>query len=272
METKKINFELTKNETSKKCKCDYCHSTVEFDRHETTLFIKMMGWEAQRTIISDEEGDSIYYDVNLDHCHQEMEVHDMRFHKSWHWLMAVVKRFSEVTDGYYDTATLSADFGLDNLVYGDFKKSYKAVLKAVKQWELDTDRVYEEATDYFYSINTRYNTYSLSDCVDELAEVLSEEEGFKLISERNRLKLLCDNFGIDFHQISCSVGREFLDAEEAKEQLEEVVRKAEDAFWQVVSKNYSEIESGDLDPMTHNHFADSCESVVKEWLKQNTNS
>lgn len=48
-----------------------------------------------------------------------------------------------------------------------------------------------------------------------------------------------------------------------------VQQKALEAFWTAVSESLPLIESGDLDPMTHNDFDASAEAVIEAWIKQN---
>ena len=49
-----------------------------------------------------------------------------------------------------------------------------------------------------------------------------------------------------------------------------VVQKAEEAFWTSVVESLPLIETGDLDPMSANNFLAEANSVITEWIKQNT--
>jgi len=53
------------------------------------------------------------------------------------------------------------------------------------------------------------------------------------------------------------------------EKPEEVLRKAQDAFWQVVAQSYPEARSGDFPPDAEMAFDNACEQAVKVWLHYN---
>lgn len=207
------NFKLEGEikETSKKfnCGCDFCHSDIPFDKIETKMIVDFMGY--------DYDPQTEMYYVQIDHCNQEMGLEEMRFHKSWNWIMVAlkeaVKRGRKHLD--FDTSDFVGIFELDDVFYGKFKDAYRHTLDLINyiNESMDTKRhteLTEEAYQFFKELTVIGDSYYLSDCVEELAEELSEEEGMKLITRRNELRKECEHMAIDFHGISCSVADDFM--------------------------------------------------------------
>ncbi len=47
------------------------------------------------------------------------------------------------------------------------------------------------------------------------------------------------------------------------------VQKAMDAFWEEITKQYPQVKTGDLDPMTVALFEGACARTVAKWLLYN---
>ena len=56
-----------------------------------------------------------------------------------------------------------------------------------------------------------------------------------------------------------------------KERIYKVAGKAEKAFWEEVTKEFSEVKTGNLDMISHSIFEDAIEKAITAWLKQNAN-
>lgn len=51
--------------------------------------------------------------------------------------------------------------------------------------------------------------------------------------------------------------------------VDEVIEKAQDAFWKVVAENYPEVKTGDLPPEAVLDFEEASLNAVKAWLRWN---
>lgn len=80
-----------------------------------------------------------------------------------------------------------------------------------QEFEDNQVRVRKNAEDYFKNLIMQFDTYSLSDCVEEVVEGMDEEYAEKWIKERDVLREECKEYGIDFHAISCEVASEYMD-------------------------------------------------------------
>jgi len=54
------------------------------------------------------------------------------------------------------------------------------------------------------------------------------------------------------------------------DKMEDVLDKAEGAFWASVASQYPEITTGDLNPMTANYLRDAMSDAVREWVAVNS--
>ena len=51
--------------------------------------------------------------------------------------------------------------------------------------------------------------------------------------------------------------------------IKAALQKGEDAFWEAVAKEFSEAESGDLDPGTSVALTQSMERAIRAWVEFN---
>jgi hypothetical protein len=200
----KTNFEITKNEKiekTKNCPCIFCTSGVEQSEADNKLFVDFLdSWHD----INDHD---MYY-TQIDHCHQEMGLGEMYFHNSWNWILKVVRKCFSINEDTPDF--FGGDWDFEGILYGDFKKVYDECLKFIKNYNYEVSKYTTLAYDFFRIINEDYNTYSLSDCVEEIFDDPNCDDANTLIRRRNELQIECKRLGIDFHRISCEVGEDFL--------------------------------------------------------------
>jgi hypothetical protein len=207
--------QILKND-EKKCPCSYCLSTIPFNRKETERFVSYMPWNSY----SEDKNLERFYYCQVDHCDQELRINEMLFHQSWEWLMRFVKVFHQATDhlGIYDTATLSSEFDLDCIMDGNFDMAYKSVNKWIDDYEKQIED-YQDKKDwaifnselYFKNLILEFDTYSLSDCVEEVVEGMDEDYANNWIQKRDELRSECKKYDVDFHLISCDIASEYMD-------------------------------------------------------------
>ena len=65
------------------------------------------------------------------------------------------------------------------------------------------------------------------------------------------------------------IQREVEKAGYPKEEIDKVVQKADNAFWDAVAKSYPEIRTGDLDPTTTGKLRLMMKEAVVIWLSYN---
>lgn len=53
------------------------------------------------------------------------------------------------------------------------------------------------------------------------------------------------------------------------QELEELIREADDAFWQVIAGRFPEVKSGDLSPPTTVRLRRAATEAVIEWIENN---
>ncbi|HUT97326.1 MAG TPA: hypothetical protein VMW60_04325 [Dehalococcoidales bacterium] len=54
--------------------------------------------------------------------------------------------------------------------------------------------------------------------------------------------------------------------------VDEVIEKAQDAFWKVVAESYPEVKTGDLPPEAVLDFEEASQNAVQAWLRWNKES
>ncbi len=74
------------------------------------------------------------------------------------------------------------------------------------------DIIQEDCIEFFNMLIELTATYFLSDYVEDVREYneLGVERCNSIISQRDILKKQCEDFGLDFHQISIQVAEKFL--------------------------------------------------------------
>jgi hypothetical protein len=192
-----------KSKKTSKCPCAECINGVELNVEHNRLFLEFLGFE----II---DNDDFYY-VQIDHCDQELKIQDMHFHDSWTWMHRLIDKARSIyfiNNSFADF--IFEEYSFESIIFGDYKATYFEMVKFVKNHLELSDWTILNTTNFFKSLHVEFDTYSLSDCVEEIVEGMDEEYAQKFINKRDSLKMECGLVGIDFHAISCRVGSAFM--------------------------------------------------------------
>jgi len=88
----------------------------------------------------------------------------------------------------------------------------------------ENNQLVTECRELFWHLIDLTGNYYLSDCVEEAADLLSDDEENRFIHLRNVLSAKCEEMGINFHQISLDVATEFLKSQKKKLTVQEVIK------------------------------------------------
>lgn len=96
-----------------------------------------------------------------------------------------------------------------------------------------SQQIVTEAKIFFQNLIKTTGTYFLSDYVEDVRDYVGETEANDLCLKRDALRSLCNEHGIDFHNISCQVASEFMKSEDNNERICDVTGEKMSEGWVV---------------------------------------